>query len=342
MSYIKVQDRRIGDGYPCFIIAEAGINHNGDVEEARDMVAAAAKAGTDAIKFQTHFPEHEMLRYGATAGYVGESLFDLLTRTSLAGDQHVELKELADKLGIIFLSTAFSREAADFLNWLNVPAFKVGSGELTNIPLLEHIARKNKPMIISTGMATEEEIQDTLRHVYGLNIHLAIMHCTSTYPTPYEHANLRYIQRLKEKYLHFPVGLSDHTIGSYTAFAAIPLGANLIEKHFTLSRNLPGPDQKASIEPDELCDLVEGIRAIEQALGDEKNIQPGEEEVQKMARHSVVSVRRIACGKVIDAKDVWVKRPGTGIAAKYLEDVIGRKTKRPIPKDILIVSSDLE
>src|SRR5205809_2374275 len=184
---ITIGSRTVGAGQPCFIIAEAGINHNGDVRLASDLVDAAAEAGADAIKFQTHFPEHEMLRGGATAAYVGESLFDLLTRTALSRDDHYTLRDHARAKGILFLSTPFSREAADFLEALGVPAFKTGSGELTHLPLQRYIARKGIPMIISTGMSLPEEIDRTVGVVRDAKTPFALMHCTSAYPTPYEH-----------------------------------------------------------------------------------------------------------------------------------------------------------
>src|SRR5262249_51175151 len=231
----------IGAGHPCFVIAEAGINHNGDVNLAAELVEAAAAAGADAIKFQTHFPEHEMLKGGATAAYVGESLFDLLTRTALSKDAHVQMRDLAARKGIIFMSTPFSREAADFLETIGVPAYKTGSGELTNIPLQRHIARKGKPMIVSTGMSTPEEIDATVRALREEHASFALMHCTSTYPTPFEHVQLGCIAALQAKY-DVPVGFSDHTLGTAVSLAAGASGANLFEKHFTASRSLPGPD----------------------------------------------------------------------------------------------------
>jgi len=337
---ITIAGRRIGAGHPCFVIAEAGINHNGDVAIASDLVRAAAQAGADAIKFQTHFPEHEMLRGGATAAYVGESLFDLLTRTALSRDDHFTLRDLAAKNGIIFLSTPFSREAADFLDTLGVPAFKTGSGELTNLPLQQHIARKGRPMIISTGMSTPDEIERTVQAIRAIGTPFALMHCTSTYPTPFEHVQLDCIPALQRKY-EAAVGFSDHTLGNVIAFAAATVGANLFEKHFTLSRSLPGPDQQGSMEPAELGELVKGIRAIEQARGATKTIQPGEQEVRNMAHHSVVSVRDIPAGATIAAADIWAKRPGTGIPARRLNDVIGRVAKRAIERDHLVQWDDL-
>ena len=339
-SSITIGTRAIGAGHPCFVIAEAGINHNGDPKIAAELVEAAAAAGADAIKFQTHFPEHEMLKGGATAAYVGESLFDLLTRTALSKEAHVQMRELASRKGIVFLSTPFSREAADFLESIGVPAYKTGSGELTNIPLQRHIARKGKPMIVSTGMSTPEEIDATVRALREEHAQFALMHCTSTYPTPYPHVQLGCIAGLKERY-GVPVGFSDHTLGNFAAFAAVAAGAQLFEKHFTVSRSLPGPDQQGSMEPRELEELVRGIRAIEQSLGAAKKIQPGEQDVRDMALHSVVSIRDIAAGATIGPDDVWAKRPGTGIPARQLSEVTGRVAKRAIAKDQLIQWDDL-
>ena len=340
MTHISIGSRKIGPGEPCFVIAEAGINHDGDPTLAAELLDAAAAAGADAFKIQTHFPEHEMLRGGATAAYVGESLFDLLTRTALSREAHVELRDRAAKKGIVFLSTPFSREAADFLESIGVPAFKTGSGELTNLPLQQHIARKHRPMIISTGMSTPEEIDRTVQTVRAEGTPFALMHCTSTYPTPYEHVELGCINWLHDLY-GVPVGFSDHTLGGYMALAAVASGAALFEKHFTTSRSLPGPDQQGSMEPRELEDVVRGIRAIERARGATKKIQPGEQDVRNMAHHSVVSIRDIAAGATIAAGDVWAKRPGTGIPARQLGEVVGRKTNHAIAKDRLITWDDL-
>jgi sialic acid synthase SpsE len=339
-SSITIGTRAIGAGHPCFVIAEAGINHNGDPTIAAELVEAAAAAGADAIKFQTHFPEHEMLKGGATAAYVGESLFDLLTRTALSKEAHVQMRELALRKGIVFLSTPFSREAADFLESIGVPAYKTGSGELTNIPLQRHIARKGKPMIVSTGMSTPEEIDATVGALREEHAQFALMHCTSTYPTPYEHVQLGCVAGLQAKY-GVPVGFSDHTLGTAVSVAAVASGANLFEKHFTASRSLPGPDQQGSMEPKELAALVKDIRAIEKSLGATKKIQPGEQDVRNMALHSVVTIRDVAAGATIGSDDVWVKRPGTGIPARQLGDVIGKTAKRAMTRDSLVRWEDL-
>jgi len=341
MTTIRIGSREVGPGQPCLIIAEAGINHNGDATLAAELVDAAADAGADVIKFQTHFPEHEMLRGGATAAYVGESLFDLLTRTALSREAHFELRDRAARRGILFLSTPFSREAADFLESVGVPAFKTGSGELSNVPLQQHIAHKHRPMIISTGMSTPDEIDRTVQSVRAAGTPFALMHCTSTYPTPYEHVQLGCVTALRDRY-DVPVGFSDHTLGSYLAFAAAAVGANLYEKHFTTSRALPGPDQSGSMEPHELKAVVEGIRAIERSAGATKQIQPGEQDVRHMANHSVVSLREIPPGRAIGPDDVWVKRPGTGIPASELAKVVGRRSRRAIAADTLLTWDDLE
>jgi len=340
-THITIGTHEIGQGHPCFVIAEAGINHNGDLSIASELVDAAAEAGADAIKFQTHFPEHEMLKGGATAAYVGESLFDLLARTAISREDHFTLRDRATKKGIVFLSTPFSREAADFLETVGVPAYKTGSGEMTHLPMQRHIARKRKPMIVSTGMSTPEEIDRTVQVIRAEGAPFALMHCTSTYPTPFEHVQLDCISALQKKY-GVPVGFSDHTLGNVAAFAAVALGANLFEKHFTTSRTLPGPDQQGSMEPKELEELVRGIRAIERARGATKTIQPGEQDVRNMALHSVVSIRDIAAGAVLTADDVWAKRPGTGIPARQLGEVIGRVAKHAIAKDRLVAWDDLQ
>ena len=340
MTYFRIAHREIGPGRPCFIIAEAGINHNGQESLAEQLVAAAAEAGADAIKFQTHFPEHQMLRDDATASYVGESVFELLQRTALSTAAQARLQRLAREKDIIFLSTPFCREGADFLASIDVPAVKTGSGELTHLPLQRHIARLGRPMIISTGMSTLDEIDRTVQTVRAEGARFALMQCTSTYPTPYEHVQLGAIQMLRDRY-GVPAGLSDHTLGSYMGFAAAAVGANLFEKHFTTSRSLPGPDQQGSMEPFELAELVRGMRAIERAAGAAKIIQPGEAEVRTMAHHSVVSVRDIAEGASITADDVWAKRPGTGIPAARMHEIIGRTTARAIAKDRQIAWTDL-
>jgi N-acetylneuraminate synthase len=333
---VMIGERAVGGDHPVFVIAEAGINHDGDMGKARDLVAAAADAGATAVKFQTHLPEMEMLRDGETADYVGESLFDLLKR-----DQHLELKDYAESLGIVFISTPFSREAADLLDSVGVPAFKIGSGEMTNHPFLRHVAGKGKPVILSTGMSTLEEVGDSVAVVTELNPDLILMQCTSTYPSRYEDINLHVLETYRERF-GVPVGLSDHSEGVYTCLGAVALGASVLEKHFTLDRNWPGPDQKASIEPRELEELVRGARAVKAALGARKEVIADEVPVQRMARESVVALVDLRPGTVISSDMVWVKRPGTGIPAREMDKVIGRRVKRAVAAETLLSWEDLE
>jgi N-acetylneuraminate synthase len=341
MNEIQIGNCYIGKGHPPFIIAEAGINHNGDFEKALQLIDAASEAGADAIKFQTHMPEFEMLRDVKGADYIGGSLYDLLEKTKLTEEEHIELKKYAEAKGIIFFSTPFSKEAADFLEEIGVLLFKIGSGELTNIPLLIHIAKKKKPMIISTGMSEISEIEETFRAVTKVNPNIALMQCTSTYPTAYKDVNLKIIPMLEEKF-DVPVGLSDHSEGIYTALGGVALGAKIIEKHFTIDRAWPGPDQKSSIEPSDLRELVNGAHIIFEALGANKVVLEDEIQIQHMARESVVSLKYIRHGQVITEEMVWTKRPGTGIPAKMLWNVIGKRAKREILPNSLIQWDDLE
>ncbi len=338
---VKIGKHFIGENEPCLIIAEAGINHNGDIKKAKMLIDAAANCGADVIKFQTHLPECEMLPQAPTAEYVGEPLFDLLKRVELSKKDHIELKDYATDKGILFLSTPFSREAVDLLEELGVEAYKVGSGEMTNLPLLEHIVAKGKPILLSTGMSTLEEIKESVTFLRRFTESLIIIHCVSSYPARYEDLNLGFIKRLKKEF-GLPVGISDHSVGIYSALAAVALGACVVEKHFTMNKNWPGPDQKASVTPPELAELVKGVRAIEKAMGDAKRVTPEELEVQKMARESVVSLVDIPKGAVIKESMVWVKRPGTGIPAKYLNKVIGMRAQKDIKANTMIQWSDLE
>lgn len=337
--YERILDPR----QPPLVIAEAGINHNGSIDAARQLVIEAARCGADVIKFQTHLPEHEMLRQGFTADYVKESLFDLLSRMVLTKAHHQELIELARSHKIAFLSTPFSREAADLLDELGVPLFKIGSGEATNIPLLRHIARKNKPMIISTGMTALDEVKESVDAVKEINSRIVLLHCTSTYPTAYRDVRLNVMEQLRRRFPGIPIGLSDHSTGVYTALGATALGARVLEKHFTISRQWEGPDQSASIEPSELAEMVKGSRAIHEALQvSDKQILEEEKGVQKMARESIVTLADIQPGEVLSEKNTWVKRPGTGIPAREYTKVLGKKARKLIKCDSLVSWQDLD
>jgi len=282
-----------------------------------------------------------MVKSEITADYVGGPIFDLIKRVELSKADHEKLMNHAKKKGILFLSTPFSKEAVDLLDELGVPAFKIGSGEMTNLPLVEYIASKGKPMIVSMGMSTLAEIKETVDLLKRKKVKFALLHCTSTYPTAYEDINLGFMKKL-EKEFSVPIGLSDHSIGIYTALGAVALGACIIEKHFTISRNWPGPDQKVSIEPQELAELVRGVRAIEKALGTSKKVLVAEKPVQAFARESVVALVDIKKGSTIKKNMIWTKRPGTGIPAKEFNKVLGKKARIDIKKDRLIKWDDLE
>ena len=340
---IKIADYVIGEGKSCFIIAEAGVNHNGDVNLARKLVDAAGDAGADAVKFQTFTAEAIVTKGAEKAPYqkevtdAGESQYDMLKKLELSAEAHRELKDYAEKHGIILLSTPYDSYSVDFLAELGVAAFKVSSADITNLPLLAHIASRKLPVILSTGMATLEEIEDALVTLKknGCN-DIVLLHCVFNYPARIEDVNLRVMATL-EKAFSLPVGYSDHTMGIEVSLAAVALGARIIEKHFTLDRKLPGPDHHASLEPGELKEMVAGIRNIEKAMGSPvKRISAAEEQNRMVCRRSIVAARDIPEGTVITGDMLAAKRPGTGIAPGNLEKIIGTKAIRHIKKDELL------
>ncbi len=341
---IKIGNRSVGSGQPPYIIAEACINHQGDPAIAERMVYMAHAMGSDAIKFQMHVLDDEMLRDAPMSANFDEPLYDTLDKTNLSFDQHRKLQALCDQLGITYLCTPFSMASADLVDSLDVPVFKVGSGELTNIPLQQYIAAKGRPMIVSTGMTELHEIDETVSAIKETGTPLILTHCVSAYPCPYERVNLGNIQVFEERY-GVPVGLSDHSKGIYTSLGAVALGACVIEKHFTLDRALPGPDHMSSIEPFELGELVKGARAIFQASGSSREIFPEEREIVAWARESVVSVTDIPAGAKITRDMVSVKRPSPSdgaIAAKNLIDVVGRKAVDAIPANQQILWEQID
>lgn len=324
---VKIGNRSVGQGHPPYIIAEACINHQGDFKIAEEMVYMAHAVGSDAIKFQMHVLDDEMLRDAPMSENFDEPLYDTLEKTNLSVDEHEKLQALCNSLGITYLCTPFSMASVDLVENLNVPVFKVGSGELTNIPLQQYIASKGRPMIVSTGMTELHEIDETVAVIKKIGTPLILTHCVSAYPCPYERVNLGNIPKFRDMY-DVPVGLSDHSQGIYTSLGAVALGACLIEKHFTLDKSMAGPDHMSSIEPFELSELVKGAKAVFLAGGSSREIFPEEREIVAWARESVVSLREIPAGTEIAADMVSVKRPSPGegaIAAKHLDDVIGKK-----------------
>jgi sialic acid synthase SpsE len=324
-SPVKIGDRLVGDGHPPFIIAEACVNHQGDFEHAKRMVYFAHAMGADAIKFQMHILQDEMLPEVPMSDNFEQSLWDVIDSTNFSTEQHRQLIALCRGLGIQYLCTPFSRASVDVLHSLGVDAFKTGSGELTNAPFMRHIAAYGKPTIVSTGMSLMEEIGETVDIFKAAGAPLILTHCVSAYPCPYDRVNLGMVPRLAEAF-DVSTGLSCHTPSVYTALGAVALGACVIEKHFTFDRMQKGPDHKSSIEGYELGELVKGCRAVWEARGATREIFPEEQQIVAWARESVVSLKPIPKGTRITSEMVSVKRPSPGpgvVPAKDLEKASG-------------------
>jgi len=326
-----------------FIIAEAGVNHNGSLELALKLIDAAQASGADAVKFQTFRADRLAARSAPKAQYQerttaeAESQFVMLERLQLDADAHRRLNEHCRKVGIQFLSSPFDQGSADLLASMDMPIYKVPSGEITNLPFLDHLARKNRPMILSTGMSTLEEVEEAVRTIRAAGVtELTLLHCVTEYPAPYAEINLRAMQTLKSAF-DLPVGYSDHTSGIEIAIAAAAMGAVVIEKHFTLDRSLPGPDHAASLEPAELRQMVAAIRHVESALGSGvKAPAPCELQNMPIARKSIVAARSLPAGHRLESADLDIKRPGSGLAPKLLPELVGRILRSEVDKDDMI------
>lgn len=327
------------------IIAEAGVNHNGDLVLAKRLIDAAATAGADFVKFQTFSADRLVTRDARKAEYQireagdRESQHEMLSRLELTGEMHAELIKHCAACNIRFLSTGFDIESVDLLRRLGQDLFKIPSGEITNLPYLRHVGRLGKKIILSTGMATLDEVEAALNALEGAGTaraNITVLHCTTEYPAPMSEVNLRAMQSIRDTF-GVAVGYSDHTNGIEVAIAAVSLGASIIEKHFTLDRNLPGPDHQASLEPDELKSMVSAIRNIEIALGDGiKRPGPGEVKNRPIARKSLVARRAIKAGEPYSPDNITTKRPGNGISPMQWDEVIGRKAPRDFAVDELI------
>ena len=339
---INVNGRMIGPNHPPFVIAEVGINHEGDFDKARQLVDAAVAAKADCVKFQCHITEAEMIPTDMKPGKISEErLWDIIKRCELNEEEERRLKKYCEKKGIIYVCTPFSREAADRLEALDIAAFKIGSGECNNLPLLEHIAAMGKPIILSTGMNDIGSVRASVGLIQRYKCPLMLMHCTSMYPTPYEKVRLNAIVELRETF-DLPVGLSDHSINIYTCLGAVALGACALEKHFTISRQWPGPDVSLSVEPDELAELVKGSRAVFMATGGKKDILKEEQPVIDFAYASVVSLRDIKAREVFTKENIWVKRPGTGhFLAKDYKKLLGKRASKNIARDSQLSPEDI-
>ena len=339
---IKIGNRFVGEGEPCYIVAEVGLNHNGELEIAKKLIEVAAKAEVDAVKFQRRNIDKLLTKEMINKPYSGPNSFgntygEHRRNLELSDDDWYQLAEYSEKLGVAFLGSAWDIDSADFLEKLGVPAYKIASADVTNLPLLEHIAKKKKPVILSTGMSTIDEIDDAVETIEKYTNGLIILHCISAYPFDDQYANLNVIKTLKERY-RYPIGYSGHEkSGHVITLGAVTLGACLVERHFTLDRTMRGPDHAASLEPYGLSTLVESIRKQEKALGNpKKEILDIELPVREKLAKSIVAAKDIKNGQRIKRDDLTVKSPGTGLKPKYIEKLIGKIARQDIPEDTIV------
>ena len=348
MKKVKIGDKLVGEGEPTFIVAEIGVNHNGSIDIAKKLIDAAKDAGADAVKIQAFKTERIVTKYAEKASYQKENTrlekpqYDMLKKLELKDEQIKELSNYAKIKSIVFLSSTFDKESVDLLSKLKVPAFKIASGEISNFLLLQYIAEKKKPIILSTGMSTLGEIEEALEDIREKGVEdIILLHCMTSYPAKTEEANLKVIKVWQNSF-GLPIGFSDHTLGIATPVAAVALGSALIEKHFTLDKTMPGPDHRASLEPDEFKEMVDAIRDVEKALGDGvKRLTEEEERIKKVVRRSIVAKVNIPKGKTITEDMLDLKRPGIGLEPRYLDKVVGMKAKKNIKADELVTFDKL-
>lgn len=346
---LKIADKIVGENRPVFIIAEAGVNHNGRLDLALKLIDAAKTAGADAVKFQTFKTEQVVTKEVKMAEYQKkntgkeETQFSMLKKLELEESFYPKLLSYAKNKKIILLSTPHGGfESVDLLREIGIPAFKFGSGDLTNLPVLQYAAGFKKPMILGTGMANMVEVKEAVDCIKKTgNNKIIVLHCTTNYPCPDEEVNLRAMQTMMKE-LNVLVGYSDHTLGFQTPLMAAALGACVIEKHFTLDRSLPGPDHKSSLEPEELNDMIRMVKKSQIILGSAvKEPTVSEKKIKSIVRKSIVALDDIGRGDKLTMANIGIKRPGTGIAPKYISTLIGRKAKEYIKKDYLIKLKNL-
>jgi N-acetylneuraminate synthase len=340
---MNIASREVSHHQPPLVIAEIGINHGGDLSVAKEMVLLAAQSGCECIKHQTHIVEDEMTEEAKTIfpPNADESIWDIISACALTKDEEIELKAYTEGLGLIYLSTPFSRAAADFLNEIEVPAFKIGSGEADNIPLIRHIAAMGRPIIMSTGMQTIESIRKSVAVLESSGVPYALLECTNLYPSPPEIVSLRGISDLRNEFPSAVVGFSDHSVGPYMALSSVALGACILERHFTDSRYRKGPDIINSMDPAELRLLIDRSREIHKALMNPKVRTEPEEDVYKFARGSIVAERLLQSGHIIREEDIWARRPGSGeIPAFDFDKVIGKELSTSVKMNQQLKWSD--
>ena len=341
---MKIAGRAIGPEHPPLVIAEIGINHGGSLDVAKQMVRLAAGAGCEMIKHQTHIIEDEMTDEAKSIfpPNADVSIWHVMERCALSLPEEAELKRYTESLGMIWISTPFSRAAADFLETLDVPAYKIGSGEADNLPLIRHIARKGKPVILSTGMQTIETVRRSVAILDAAGIDYALLECTNLYPSPPEIVSLQGVTDLRKAFPKAVVGFSDHSIGPEMALASVALGACILERHYTDTRYRKGPDIINSMDPAELRFLIDRSREIHTALHNPKQRTEAEEPVYRFARASVVADRDLPAGHVIAEADIWARRPGSGEIAGYdFDRVVGQRLTRAVTRNTQLKWSDL-
>jgi len=345
MIELKIGNRVVGEQYKPLVIIEIGINHEGSLKTAIEMVDAAYGAGAEIIKHQTHIVEDEMSKEAKKVipGNTDVSIYDVMARCALSEEDEIKLKEYVESKGMIFLSTPFSRAAADRLERMNVLAYKIGSGEMNNYPLIDHIASFGKPMIVSTGMNNIESVKKAVDILQKHGVQYALLHTTNLYPTPPELVRLGAMQELKRTFPNAIIGLSDHTVNNNACLAAVSLGASIIERHFTDRADRTGPDIVCSMTPDQLTDLINDSAEIAKMRGGKKEATKEEQVTIDFAFATVVTIKPISKGEVLTRENVWVKRPGVGeIKAEYYEILIGKKAKENIGVDEHLSWSDVE
>lgn len=333
---LQINKRNIGMDYHPFVIAEIGINHGGSLEVAKKMVLEASKAGVECVKHQTHFVEDEMTESAQNIipPNSDKSIWEIMEESSLTMDEEIELKSFAESLGLIYISTPFSRKAADFLDEIDIPAFKIGSGECDNLPLIKHISSFGKPIIMSTGMQTIDALQQSVDILDKSGINYALLECTNLYPSPPEIVSLSGIKELHSAFPNATIGFSDHSIGPWMALASVALGASILERHFTDNRYRIGPDISCSMDPAELRFLIDRSKEIHTALHNPKIRTDLEESVYKFARASVVADKDLVSGQIITSDDVWARRPGDGEIPGYeLDQVVGKTVNKDIKRN---------
>ncbi len=345
MNAFRIGNRMVGEEYPPLVIAEIGINHNGSLMIAKEMVDAAKRAGAEVIKHQTHIVEDEMSQEAKKVipGNADISIYEIMAKAALSEEEEYELKCYTERQGMIFLSTPFSRAAADRLHQWDVPAYKIGSGECNNYPLLRHIASFGKPILLSTGMNDIESVRKAVEIIESYQLPYALLHTTNLYPTPPQLVRLGAMVELQEHFPNAVIGLSDHTTNNHACLAAVALGACILERHFTDSKDRIGPDIINSMDPKEMSELISGSGEIFLMRGGKKEAAKEEQVTIDFAFATVVTIKELKQGDVLSQDNIWVKRPGTGeIRAEFYDGILGKTVLTDIPKDVHLTWKDFK